>query len=322
MNTHPPPHRMSAILHFSPESSGAPEEATAAFARGAGLWLRCGAASAGIWWENVPTHPEGKLGTIGAWVPGTEEENRELLRDALAELSTRGCRVALAPMDGNTWRRYRFVTWSDGRHPFFLEPFSSPDSAVPFLAEGFEIFERYSSGMVDLTLPGPDLSAIRAKLEARGVVIAPMSGEQFPAALREIHTLSLASFSRNVYYTPLDWEPFAAMYQPLRPKIREGLVWTARDDIGLAAYLFAFPDHLDATGKTVILKTLASRPGPALAGIGSVLTGLAHEAAEEMGFTTAIHALEHESNQSQRLSRRFGATTFRQYALLGRRLDR
>ena len=311
---------MSAIQQYSPESSGAPEEATAAFSRGAGLWLRCGDASAGLWWENVPPHPEGKVGTIGAWVPGTIEETSELLETAVAELSARACRVALAPMDGNTWRRYRFVTWSDGRPPFFLEPFSQPDSTTPFLESGFEVFERYSSGAVDLIRPGPDLSVIRGKLESKGVVFAPMSGDEFPAALRDIHNLSLASFARNVYYTPLDWKPFAAMYQPLRPMIRDGLVWTARDNTGLAAYLFAIPDRLDPTGRTLVLKTLASRPDPALAGIGSVLTGLAHEAAKAMGFTTAIHALEHESNQSQRLSRRFGATTFREYALLGRRL--
>jgi hypothetical protein len=312
---------MTAIQQYSPESSGAPEEATTAFARGAGLWLGCGSASAGLWWENVPTHPEGKVGTIGAWVPGTEEESRDLLQAARVELSARGCATVLAPMDGNTWRRYRFVTWSDGRPPFFLEPFSPPDSSEPFLESGFEVFERYSSGAVDLSRPGPDLSAVREKLENKGVVFAPMPGDEFPAALREIHELSLVSFARNVYYTPLDWEPFAAMYQPLHPVIREGLVWTARDAEGLAAYLFAIPDRLDVSGQTVILKTLASRPDPALAGIGSVLTGLAHEAAKSLGFTTAIHALEHESNQSQRLSRRFGAVTFREYALLGRRLD-
>lgn len=311
---------MSSIIRICPESGDAPPEAAGAFARGAGLWLQCGVASAALWWENVPSHPEGKAGTIGAWIPGTEDEKHRLLRSAVAELSARGCKVALAPMDGNTWRRYRFVTWSDGRPPFFLEPFSPPDSAVPFLAGGFEVLERYSSGAVDLARPGPDLSAIRQKLETRGVTFAPMTADEFPGALREIHGLSLASFARNVYYTPLHWNDFAPIYEPLRPLILEGLVWTARDDEGLAAYLFAVPDRLDPGGSTVILKTLASRPDPALAGIGSLLTGLAHDAAAAMGFTTAIHALEHESNQSQRLSRRFGAATFRHYALLGRRI--
>ncbi|MFM7182861.1 MAG: hypothetical protein ACKO2G_15565 [Verrucomicrobiales bacterium] len=313
---------MPAILRLSPESSDPPADAAGAFGRGAALWIQCGSASAGIWWENVPPHPEGKVATIGAWMAGTEEENRDLLRAAMAEIQSSGSTIVLAPMDGNTWRRYRCVTWSDGRPPFFLEPFSEPDSAAPFLAEGFEIFERYSSGAVDLTHSGPDLSAFRTKLESKGVHFAPMSGDEFPAALREIYTLSLASFARNVYYTSLDWETFAAIYTPLRPLIRDGLVWTARDDDGLAAYLFTIPDRLDASGQTVILKTLASRSDPALAGIGSVLTGLAHEAAKIMGFTTAIHALEHESNQSQRLSRRFGAVTFREYALLGRRLEK
>jgi hypothetical protein len=313
---------MNEILRFHPGSAAVPDEGAGAFTRGAGLWLESGSASAGLWWENVPPHPEGKVGTIGAWTPGTEEENRVLLQTAIGELSARACAIVLAPMDGNTWRRYRCVTWSDGRPPFFLEPFSEPDSAAPFLSIGFEPFERYSSGAVDLSRPGPDLSIVREKLESKGVRFAPMSGEQFPAALREIHTLSLASFARNVYYTPLDWKSFAAIYTPLRPLIRDGLVWTARDQEGLAAYLFAIPDRHDTTGKTLILKTLASRPDPALAGIGSVLTGLAHEAAKGVGFTTAIHALEHENNQSQRLSRRFGAETFREYALLGRRLER
>lgn len=313
---------MSKVFKFSSDTANAPEEALGAFSRGAGIWLRCGKASAGLWWENVPSHEAGKVGTIGAWVPGPSVESQALLVEAMAELATRGCGIALAPMDGNTWRRYRFVTWSNGRPPFFLEPFSQTDAIDDFLSCGFTIYERYSSGVVDLTRPGPDLRAIRGKLEAKGVAFAPLPGEAFSSALREIYEMSLASFARNVYYTPLDWESFASIYMPLRPLILDGLVWTARDASGLAAYLFAVPDRLDTKGKAVILKTLAARPDPALAGVGSVLTGLVQETAAAMGFTAAIHALEHESNQSQRLSRRFGTEIFRHYALLGRRLAR
>lgn len=309
----------SAInIHF-PEESSLPAEARAAFARGAGLWMSAGAASTGLWWENVPPHPDGRVGTIGAWSPGNETDTGNLIQRALGELADRGCGVVLAPMDGNTWRSYRFVTWSDGRPPFFLEPDSPADAARPFLAAGFDVLEHYSSGLVDLTAPGPDLTRIRAKLESRGATARPLAADEFVSALPRVHALSLAAFTNNVYYTPLDMARFAAMYEPLRDRIRDGLVWVAEDGNGLAAYLFALPDLRDADGRTVILKTLASRPDPALAGIGSVLTGLAHEAAAAMGFTTAIHALEHESNQSQRLSRRFGARVFRRYALLGRK---
>jgi GNAT superfamily N-acetyltransferase len=88
-------------------------------------------------------------------------------------------------------------------------------------------------------------------------------------------------------------------------------------------YVFAVPDFAQAQRgspiDTLIVKTLAVLPGRAYAGLGAWLLGEVHAAGRRLGFTRAIHALMHETNQSRNLSAHY-ARTIRRYTLLSKRL--
>src|SRR5436190_8969300 len=75
-----------------------------------------------LWWEKTPKLPGHRLGVIGHYAACNAGAAAELLKRACAQLSKRGCSRAVGPMDGNTWRRYRFVTDRGNAPAFFLEP--------------------------------------------------------------------------------------------------------------------------------------------------------------------------------------------------------
>ena len=57
--------------------------------------------------------------------------------------------------------------------------------------------------------------------------------------------LSRTAFAANLYYSPIEWEEFRALYQPVRPLVEPELVTLAHDAAGrLAGFMFAFPDPL------------------------------------------------------------------------------
>ena len=80
---------------------------------------------------------------------------------------------------------------------------------------------------------------------------------------------------------------------------------------------WTIPNYAEGpAAKSAILKTYASLER----GAGQHLAHAFHTAALAMGFTTAIHALIHDDNESARRSAAEGATIFRRYELLGLRL--
>jgi len=131
------------------------------------------------------------------------------------------------------------------------------------------------------------------------------------------------SFAGNYLYTPIDEAEFIEQYRSVLPVVRPELVLLAERDSKLVGFLFALPDllQLRRTGSTdaIIIKTVAVAPGAATAGLGSVLVGQVQQQAQALGYRRAIHALMHERNVSQNISRRY-ARTIRRYALFSRAL--
>ena len=78
-----------------------------------GLAARCS-----LWWTSTPTFRGDRLGFIGHYAARDAVAARSLLTQALAALSATGCALAVAPIDGSTWRRYRFIT-DRGTEPLF-----------------------------------------------------------------------------------------------------------------------------------------------------------------------------------------------------------
>src|SRR3990170_9113257 len=89
--------------------------------RGGRVLARCS-----LWWSATPSFDGRRLGRIGHYAAAIPEAATQLLRLACARLAAQGCAMAVVPMDGNTWRRYRAVTERGTEPSFFLDP-DNPD---------------------------------------------------------------------------------------------------------------------------------------------------------------------------------------------------
>jgi len=291
------------------------------------LWVGDGSILTGrcsCWWTQAPGLPGERVGVIGHFAASEATAGVALLTAACGRLSAAGCTMALGPMDGSTWRRYRFVTERDAEPPFFLEPDNPDDWPDHWRRTGFAPIAGYTSALnEDLGRDDPRIAGARDRLLDSGVTFRSLDVKNPDADLRRMFALSLESFKHNFLYTPIDEAEFMEQNRAVLPFVQPDLVILAERSGELAGFLFAIPDALQARrGRaidTIVVKTVAVKEGRTRAGLGSVLVAAAHATARELGFTRAIHALMHEQNVSRNISRRY-ARTIRRYQLFARRL--
>lgn len=271
-------------------------------------------ASAALW-RDGPSWDGARTAAIGGFACDGAEHGARLLEDISALAQAEGFAAVLAPMDGDTWHRYRVVTESDGSPPFALEPVSGPHDLAALASAGFAPISEYVSARGNLqdTL-GPTPASVL------GVAVSPWDGRNAEQLIERLFALSLGQFSRNRFFKPITREAFLALYEPILPMLDPShLLFAQAADGRLVGFLFGLPDRLEgAKPETVIIKTYAS----GLRGVGHLLADTYHRRALSMGFKRVIHALMHVENVSRERSLRYAARVFRRYALMGRRLDR
>lgn len=274
-----------------------------------------------LWWRKAPAQREGRLGCIGHFQATHSEAGKEILLEALNILTKAGCHRAVGPMDGNTWRAHRLVTWSSGESSFFLEPANPSWYSRCFEETGFQPWARYSSSLLPLQAveESEALRHVRDRLEQQGLRITSLRRESFEHALHHIYKLSLQSFADNFLYTPISKAAFISMYRRIEPLLNPELVLFAWQAETLVGFVFTFPDP--RLERTLIVKTLAVAPERRLAGLGSYLIHEVQSRAADRGFTRAIHALQHEENTSLKITERHGGTRMREYTLYHRLLS-
>lgn len=281
-------------------------------------------ARASLWLTQVPLHPAHRLGIIGHYAASDAPAGQELLAHAAARLAARGCTLAVGPMDGSTWRRYRLVTEHGAEPSFFLEPGNPPDWPEHWTGAGFKPLASYFSALnPDLTREDPQVARAGERLARAGVQLRPLNAANLTADLRRIYAVSARAFTANFLYTPLPEADFLAQYTALRDRMRPELALLAELDGETVGYVFTLPDWQQAARgepvDTVIVKTVAVLPERRCAGLGAWLVAETQRAARTLGYRRAIHALMHESNNSLNLSGRY-ATPFRRYTLFGKEL--
>ena len=273
-----------------------------------------------LWWNRTPSLDGQKVGVIGHYAARDARGAQTLLDHASRELAARGCGLAVGPMDGNTWRSYRLVTERGSEPPFFLEPWHPEDWPVHFEAAGFEPRARYRSTVNEnLEQRDPREEEIAERLAGEGVRIRSLNPARLEDELGRIYAVTIESFGPSFLFTRLDEAEFRASFARLWPRVRPELVLLAEQDARPVGYVFALPDALRVPCDTVVVKTLAARPGRAWAGLGRLLLARVHQSARDAGYRRAIHALMHDSNASTVLSGRT-ARLLRRYALLSKRI--
>jgi GNAT superfamily N-acetyltransferase len=279
-------------------------------------------ARCSVWTDGVIALAGRPAGVIGHFVAAAEARSavRELLEAAVARVHAAGLTCAIGPMDGNTWRRHRFITERGTEPLFFLEADNADEWPEWWGAAGFAPVANYFSAMMaDLALEDARVPRAAERLRAEGVMVRQLQPQRFEAELRAIHALSLQAFTRNFLYTPIGAEEFVAQYRAVERLVNPEFVWLAERAGALVGFVFAVPDHAQAARgepvTTLIAKTLAVLPDRRFAGLGAVLLSMVQTAARRAGYQRIIHAYMHESNQSLNLSAR-SAQVFRRYTLL------
>jgi GNAT superfamily N-acetyltransferase len=281
-------------------------------------------ARCGCWWSGTPRIEDRDAGVIGHYAAADAHSGEALLAKACDVLASRGSQVAVGPMDGTTWRRYRFIVDRGAEPVFFLEPDNPDDWPAHWTQAGFGRLATYVSAMNgDLSFADPRTAAALDRLREAGIVIRALDPARADAELQRIFRLSLTAFSRNYLYTPIAEAEFLAQYHAVLPHVRPELVLLAERGNALVGFMFALPDLAQARRgapiDTVILKTIAVDPAAAGMGLGGALMDLVQRTARGLSYRRAIHALIHEDNVSRKLSDR-SARTIRRYALFSRPL--
>jgi GNAT superfamily N-acetyltransferase len=288
-------------------------------------------ARCSLWWSKTPTYENEQVGLMGHYAAQSDEAANELLNQACKILSEKGCTFVIGPMDGSTWRRYRFVTESPiGAAPFLLEPTHPPEYPKQWLNNGFVPLAQYTSTLQPSLESDPHVSErleklVTTRLAKAGISFRPFDKSRLEKELETIFDITLKSFADNFLYTPIAKAEFMNDYQKVLPFALPELVLFAELNGETIAYVFAIPDLLQQqrgeSPETFIVKTLGVLPEHANKGLGTVLVDLVVRKARDLGFKKAIHALMLETNQSQTISKRFQSQLLRRYTLYAKKLQ-
>jgi len=282
-------------------------------------------AQCSLWWNAVPNLEQHEVGVIGHYACVDDEAAACLIEEAVGRLRRQSCTVAIGPMDGNTWRRYRFVTDGGKEPPFFLEPTNPPEWPLQFERAGFAPLAEYFSALNrDLAQKDERIARHQVRLADLGITIRTAEGESLEEQLGKIYSVSRIAFTQNFLYTEILERAFRAQYTKILPHVRPELVLLAERRSELVGYLFAIPDLAQAARGAVIdtflIKTVAILPDTELRGLGSVLVARAHDQGLRIGFRRCIHALMHENNISRNISGH-SAATMRRYTVYSREIS-
>ncbi len=284
----------------------------------------CPQARCSIWWRSVPQLKMETLGIIGHYAAMSQEASDALLEQIFTDLKQRGCTLAVGPMNGNTWRSYRFVSESNGEPSFVLEPSNSIEWPGYWQHAGFQPLATYSSGLVtDLTQRDARMPRVEKRMHDNGITLRPLDVDDFEQELKRIFSVCLISFRKNYLYTPLDEQEFVQQYSQVKSLVHPELTIIAEHADEPIGFLFAIPNINEQQRgellQTVIIKTVAVLPGSRYAGLGALMVDKVHQQAHKMGMKRIIHALMHDTNHSRNISGHY-ASTMRRYSLYSRRL--
>lgn len=282
-------------------------------------------AECSLWWSQTPALENHRVGTIGHYRADCDSAAETLLAAACDCLRRARCTCAIGPMDGNPWRRYRFVTEVGTEPAFFLEPQNPPQWPQQFAAAGLSPLATYISSLnPDLTQQDVRLGKARDRFRSLGVILRPLRDGELEGYLPRIHRVCCAAFRNNYLYSDLAEADFLRQYKKLLDVLRPELLIVAEQRLETVGFVFAVPDLLRETCglplDTFIIKTVAILPRRELSGLGAVLVGEAQQLGAEMGFRRCIHALMQMGNMLARNISSAYAEPIRTYTLFAKDL--
>lgn len=250
------------------------------------------------------------------------ENNLEAVEYLFSEVKKyakfKGYDYLIGPINGSTWKKYRITLPSDNP-PFLLDNYNKPYYAELFEKCGFETIANYTSTIcTNLDKDYSRLEKFNSIFERKGVKIRKFDTANFDRDIQKIYDVSIKSFVNNFLYTPIEFDDFYKMYEPVKSFLDPKWVLLAENEKDEAiAFIFGFDNLYDRNQKSLIIKTLAQIPDCGYRGLGSYLTEILHQKAYLSGYNNIIHALMHEDNVSANI---LSGELYHQYKLYGVKL--
>ena len=280
-------------------------------------------ARASLWWRQAPALRGERVGLIGHYAAQDSRSAIAILDDACRALALQGCSLAVGPMDGSTWRRYRLLVERGDAPPFFLEPDNPDDWPLHFEAAGFRSFARYYSSINEDNARCKDRSGLMQRVERAGYTLRPLSSGDIEAELDRLWQVSSVAFRDNFLYVPISQAEFLELYTPLVRQVKPELVLIMERQGTPVAFCLALPDLLQAKRgqrvDTVIVKSIAVHESHRGKGLAAVMLAQINRTARALGMHRTIHALMQEDNASRLLDRPV-MKDFRRYSLYAKAL--
>ena len=111
---------------------------------GGSLVARCS-----CWWSDAAVHEGQRVGVIGHYAAATRTPAWPCSPAPATCSRRKGSHWPSGPMDGTTWRRYRFIVERGSEPVFFLEPDNPDDWPGHWAGAGFTPIATYSSAIED-----------------------------------------------------------------------------------------------------------------------------------------------------------------------------
>jgi len=283
-------------------------------------------AKATCYFKNTPEIEGEKVGAIGEFETDSEENGVKILNKCEEILKEKGVKFIVAPMNGNTWKKYRTLKYSNGEPTFLLENVSPIQHNDILKKSGFTELHTYTStkGFIKDAYESETLEMIENKLAEENIVIRKFDKVNYMNDLKKIYNISIKSFSRNPFYTSIKEEEFIEQYKPYIDMVDEELILIAEKEGQEVGFVFCIPDfnELKREGKisTLILKTIAVLPEYEELAIGNIMLRKIAKTAQNKNFEKWIFAFMYSNNTSQKMAKRNKTEIIREYALYGKEL--
>lgn len=281
-------------------------------------------AKAICYFENTPQVENKNIGCIGEFEAETEEAGVKILGECERILKEKGIALIVAPMNGNTWKKYRTLKYSRGDSLFLLENVNSIEYNEILKKAGFKELHTYTStkGLIKNAYKSEALELAEENLKQENIIIRNFNKENYIEDLKKIYNVSKVSFNRNPFYTPIMEDEFIKQYEPYINMVDEDLILIAEKDGHEVAFVFCIPNFNEAKEnkkiKTLILKTIAVLPQYEYLALGNILLSKIAKIAEQKEFEEWIFAFMYSNNTSQKMAKRNGTEIIREYALYGK----
>jgi len=284
--------------------------------------------TATCYFEGTPEYEGKKIGTIGEFEAKSKEYGVTILKKCEEILKEKNINFIVAPMNGNTWKKYRTLKYSNGDPLFLLENVNEIKYNEILLDAGFEEIDRYTStkGNLDDAYIGESLNLLENNLKKENILIREFNKKDYKTDLTKIYDISAKSFKRNPFYTEIPKEEFISQYEKYLELIKEEFILIAEKNGEEIGFIFCIPNfnELKENGKldTIIVKTVAVLPGYEKFAIGNILLNKIAKKAKLANFKNWIFAFMYENNTSQKMAKRNKTKLIREYSLYGKSLEK